>query len=680
MKKLSKRLLAMLLVAVMVVAAIPFGAFAEGETHTGHAGVDPDWDATSDGASTHTLVCNKCTADPVTKTEPHAWVNGECSVCHATCSHDWDIKHGSGTADGHTFLCRICGVEVVASHRTVDSSTANESYTVIPAVVATCTTAGHTAGKRYALCGYEDLGTEIPALGHNMVNGRCDRCGYTSEYTVVITGALTASGGINTEILSASTSTARAAEIARVSGMGIHDGHTGTGYSVTSKTYDDATHKLSLTVAVDEHKMVYIGLNADKTKHVLKCSVDGCSATSEAEHSYNTTTGVCTCGETDASHKFNYSIAIKTTGGLQLAESKTVALTEAAADAIKDKVADAIHTYFSSVYNDLTISTLNTAEASVNHKTRTILLTVDKQEPAVSHDDEIQVIYDDGTITYIPRKVGTWYFSTSNLGLDDTWGTTQAKLKIYDANGSRTVQWDSEDNDAFVKATDYKVEVKGINRTVTIYFMKTSTANPTTTDAFATKYYEANTRLGVLPSLPDGYTGWYVGQEELTVDTVYHWKEKSVYAYPGKGVGSGRVHLFIYNKDNELMKNVDVTENVQDNGLITKTGLMKTIEYQTGRKNPTVAGLFDESGWAYYLNNKNSTSKAKSSVDVGRAADRQGTQNIYVVLTNVSGGSNADTSNPKTGDTAMIGTAAIVMALAAVGMGTAFYMKKKELF
>ena len=231
-----------------------------------------------------------------------------------------------------------------------------------------------------------------------------------------------------------------------------------------------------------------------------------------------------------------------------------------------------------------------------------------------------------------------------------------------------------------MKATDYKVEVLGINSTDTIYFMKTSTANPTTTDAFATKYYEANTRLGVLPSLPDGYTGWYVGQEELTVDTVDHWKEKSVYAYPGKGVGSGRVHLFIYNKDNELMKNVDVTENVQDNGLITKTGLMKTIEYQTGRKNPTVAGLFDESGWAYYLNNKNSTAKAKSSVDVGRAADRQGTQNIYVVLTNVSGGSNADTSNPKTGDTAMIGTAAIVMALAAVGMGTAFYMKKKELF
>lgn len=677
MKKLSKRLLAMLLVAVMVAAAIPFGAFAEGETHTGHDDA-PVWVKVSSDADTHTVKCNKCTSgSEATKTEPHTWVGGTCSVCGDTCSHSWSTKAGSGTTAGHTFVCGNCGLEVTDIHRTVSGET--ESWTEIPAVPATCTENGHEAGRRYNDCGFEWQGAEIPALGHNMVDGQCDRCGYTSEYTVVITGALTASGSVNTEILSASTTTARAAEIARVSGMGIHDGHTGTGYSVTSKTYDDATHKLSLTVAVDEHKMVYIGLNADKTKHVLKCSVDGCSATSEAEHSYNTTTGVCTCGETDASHKFNYSIAIKTKGGLQLAESKTVALTEAAADAIKDKVADAIHTYFSSVYNDLTISTLNTAEASVNHKTRTILLTVDKQGPAVSHDDEIQVIYDDGTITYIPRKVGTWYFSTSNLGLDDTWGTTQAKLKIYDANGSRNVKWDSEDNDAFVKATDYKVEVKGINRTVTIYFMKTSTANPTTTDAYATKYYEANTKLGVLPSVPDGYTGWYVGQEELTVDTVYHWKEKFVYAYPGKGVGSGRVHLFIYNKNNELMKNVDVTENVQDNGLISKTGLLKTVEYQTGRKNPDMV-MFDESGWAYYLNNKNSTAKAKTSVDVGRAADRQGTQNIYIVLTNVSGGSNADTSNPKTGDTAMIGTAAVVMALAAVGMGTAFYMKKKELF
>lgn len=590
MKKFSKKLFCLMLVAIMVATAIPFGAFAL-DGHTGHEDVPvkADWvyDASRKDlidSTKHPVKCSKCT---------------EGSQAKDFWTHDF-------TEDG------VCSV-----------------------------------------------------------------CGYDKFYHVEITGAGLNVTGKTENPISEATKADDAATIAGVSGMNIHDGHTGSGYKAT-KSYNAATKTLTLTLAADSHSIAVGADNGDGT-HIAKCMLDGCPYQTNAPHTYNDS-GVCACGAKDASKKFDYSVAIKTTGGLQLAESKTVPMTEAEAEAVKTHAKEAIAENFSSVYNDLTISTLNTAAASVNHESRTILLTVNKQDPPVSHEDEIQVVYDDGTVTYIPRKVGSWYFSTSNLGLDDTWGTTQAKLKIYDANGSRTVQWDSEDNDAFVKATDYKVEVKGINRTVTIYFMKTSTANPTTTDAFATKYYEANTRLGVLPSLPDGYTGWYVGQEELTVDTVYHWKEKSVYAYPGKGVGSGRVHLFIYNKDNQLMKNVDVTENVQDNGLITKTGLMNTIEYQTGRKNPTVAGLFDESGWAYYLNNKNSTAKAKSSVDVGRAADRQGTQNIYVVLTNVSGGSNADTSNPKTGDTAMIGTAAIVMALAAVGMGTAFYMKKKELF
>ena len=589
MKKFSKKLFCLMLVAIMVATAIPFGAFAL-EGHNGHEDepVKADWvyDASRKDlidSTKHPVKCSKCT---------------EGSQAEDFWTHDF-------TEDG------VCSV-----------------------------------------------------------------CGYDSKYTIVITGEgqnIT----VRTDDDASSMTAAQAAAAAGVSGLNIHEDHTGSGYKAT-KSYNAATKTLTLTLAADSHSIAVGADNGDGT-HIAKCLLAGCTHQTNAPHTYNAS-GVCACGAKDASKEFDYSVAIKTTGGLQLAESKTVSMTEAEAEAVKTTAKKAIEDNFPSVYNDLTISTLNTAAASVNHESRTILLTVDKQEPVESHEDEIQVVYDDGTVTYIPRKVGSWYFSTSNLGLDDTWGTTQAKLKIYDANGSRNVLWDSEDDGAFVKATDYKVEVLGINRTVTIYFMKTSTANPTTTDAFATKYYEANTRLGVLPTLPDGYTGWYVGQEELTVDTVYHWKEKFVYAYPGKGVGSGRVHLFIYNKDNELMKNVDVTENVQDNGLITKTGLMNTIEYQTGRKNPTVAGLFDESGWAYYLNNKNSTAKAKSSVDVGRAADRQGTQNIYVVLTNVSGGSNADTSNPKTGDTAMIGTAAIVMALAAVGMGTAFYMKKKELF
>ena len=583
MKKFSKKLFCLMLVAVMVMAAIPFGAFAADHDYELIVKIDGvvEFDGTITYDDASALASDATTANALlartTLTQRvgsgydldavvDSRASGKIGVKITTHTHNWDIVPGTGeeNTSSHMVKCSLCNETKWVNHT-------EEEQTKEAAVAATCLTDGKTEKVTYR-CGYVTGGEKVDALGHIDENcdGVCDRTGC------------------------------------------------GASVPVTKVTYKVCV-KLSSTSAT-------------------------------------------------------------------LAEGKSVEYTEAQVKALDG--ATAVRSFLNGLGGDYAKVAGDMADNNFDKVTRE-LGSVDsylyvwlKSVGSESEDTsgKIQVVYDDGKIEYRSMRVGSWYFSSSNLGLDDTWGTTQAKLKIYDANGSRTVQWDSEDNDAFVKATDYKVEVKGINRTVTIYFMKTSTANPTTTDAFATKYYEANTRLGVLPSLPDGYTGWYVGQEELTVDTVYHWKAKSVYAYPGKGVGSGRGPLFIANTDNELMKNVDVTENVQDNGLITKTGLMNTIEYQTGRKNPTVAGLFDESGWAYYLNNKNSTSKAKSSVDVGRAADRQGTQNIYVVLTNVSGGSNADTSNPKTGDTAMIGTAAIVMALATVGMGTAFYMKKKELF
>ena len=53
------------------------------------------------------------------------------------------------------------------------------------------------------------------------------------------------------------------------------------------------------------------------------------------------------------------------------------------------------------------------------------------------------------------------------------------------------------------------------------------------------------------------------------------------------------------------------------------------------------------------------------------------------LMSMVNGGtsSSADPSNPKTGDNAMIGTAAAVMAAAVLGLGaTAVVLKKKEQF
>ena len=551
------------------------------------------------------------------------------------------------------------------------------------------------------------------------------------EYKVVVTGDLNAEGKTSTA-LSDATTYADAFAAAGVQGV-AHEGHTGTGYRATGKTYDEGTKTLTVTVVDDSHHFVLSGkIDAEAGKHELKCDVTvgdvSCTVTEWKDHgdeekksetvtkeatckeagekliTYNcgasktveipkTTDhkfvdGVCSvCGAKQEGYVPEYKVIVRKSGSATefLADGATVKLTDDKLNAlagfsgantllgmVKDTNSD--YTYY---YNNLTNAKF--VSLSIEKDTKRILIdtTLEKESAA---EQKIEVIFDNGRTTSITKEVGIWYFATSKLGYDDTWGTEQATLRIYDANGYRDVKWKSQDSNAYIKKTDYKVEVKGINKTVTIYFLKSSTANPTTTNAYATKYYEANTKLGELPALPAGYTAWYVDGKELTPDTVYTWETKSVYAYPGNGDGNGRVHLFIYNKNNELLKNVDVTESVQANGLISRNALVSTIEYQVGKKNLTLSGLYTESGWAYYLNNKNSTAKAQATVDVGKNGERQGTQNLYVVLTNVSGGSSADTSNPKTGDTAMIGTATIVMVLAAAGMGTAFYMKKKELF
>lgn len=592
MKKFSKKLFCLMLVAIMVVAAIPFGAFAEEATpqdsdeatpqaldgHTGHTDepTEADWVLGSNLTTTHhTFECSKCTGEKATKTEPHTWdATGKCTVCGY--SHNCVFVPDTsvvGTEAGHKVKCSVSGCP---AQKTVPHG--DEHFTETAAKDATCTEAGYTAYKTYD-CGYIEGKEVLPALGHidNNDDGKCDR---------VVNGV-----ACNAPV------------------------------AVTKTTYKVCVKLTSTNATLADGKSV------EYTK-------------------------------------------------TQVAALNSAAAVRTFLNGLGDKYAEIAGNMTDKNFSGVT--TQNSVAGGDNYLY--VMLTGYGAETTEDTSNKIKVIFDNGRTTYITREVGTWYFNTSNLGYDDTWGTEQAKLEIRDANGTRTVAWGSKDDSAYVKATDYEVKVLGINRKVTIYYMKSSTANPTTTDAYATKYYEANTQLGELPALPAGYTAWYVDGVKLTPNTVYSWETKSVYAYPGKGDGNGRVHLFIYNKNNELLKNVDVTESVQDNGLISRNALVSTIEYQVGKKNLTLSGLYTESGWAYYLNNKNSTAKAQASVNVGKDGERQGTQNLYVVLTNVSGGSSADTSNPKTGDTAMIGTATIVMVLAAAGMGTAFYMKKKELF
>lgn len=591
MKKLSKRLLAMLLVAVMVVAAIPFGAFAdetpipihvkavysdgtlikEGDCNV-YAGVETDLNRSLKACQKAGIDVSGLTADPATNP---AWDDATQTLTvtfQLPHTHDWKWNGLVGDASGHGMVCKD-------SNCTAKSTEAHTMVTVAAAKEVTCTEDGVTEKKECKVCGYVTGGEVIKAAGkHTDENkdGECDVCGEK-------------------------------------------------GLPVETKTYKVVLKKADKATTLASGKSVTLNeaqVNALNTASAVRDFLNS------LEGSYATYAGKMA----DDDYK------------------GTEALTSSTGDSFL---------YIYMVVEDSSSQLPNTGDTF-----------------------DVTFTIDGGTSYTRTVNVGDWYFNAGMAGNANGWGNKQVSLRITNALGSkRLVDWNSKDSSAYVQRGDVSVEIFSKLKTVKIVFLKNEVCSVKDSNG-TTVEYEWGSALGQLPELPYGYGYWCVDGKEITATTIYNWELDKVYARPVKQTAdhNGNVHLFVYNSSNQLMKDFDVTVKVQDNGMLFLDDLVSMIKNNTGVSSVSSAGLMDESGWAYYLNNKNSTKYAKSGLLMGTAAEREGVQNVYVVLKNVSGNSNADTSNPKTGDTAMIGTAAIVMALAAVGMGTAFYMKKKELF
>ena len=74
--------------------------------------------------------------------------------------------------------CSICNEEL--SRETVSVAALGHTEVVVPGKAATCTETGLTEGKKCTVC--EEITVEqeeIPALGHDFVNGDCGRCDET---------------------------------------------------------------------------------------------------------------------------------------------------------------------------------------------------------------------------------------------------------------------------------------------------------------------------------------------------------------------------------------------------------------------------------------------------------------------------------------------------------------------
>ena len=588
MKKLSKRLLAMLLVAVMVVAAIPFGAFAADQDYELIVKIDGvvEFDETITYDDTAALTSDADTAnallalttltqrvgsgydlDAVVDSRSAGKIGLKIKTTPTPpCAHTWVWNGVAGNGTTHKEVCSLCS-ETRDVPCTVDTT---------PAVPATCDKAGKTEYKKCSVCGWEDGGETVEKLGHVDANkdGICDRnCGVTD--------------------LPVETKT----------------------YKVVLKKADKATT-----------------LASGKSVTLNEAQVNALNTASAVRDFLNTLGG-----------------SYATYAGKMADEDYkgTEAMTSSTGDS------------FLYIYMDVE----------------------DNSSQLPNMGDAFKVTFTiDGANAYKKTvEVGEWY---SSYITRDGWGNKQVRIYITNALGvTRDVALDSKDANAKVQRGDVSVEVKSKLKTVKIVYLKNEVCSVKDSNG-TTVEYEWGSALGELPELPYGYGYWSVDKKELTPDTTYRWEMDKVYARPVKETAdhNGNVHLFVYNSSNQLMKDFDVTDKVQEtNGMLFLDNLTSIIKSRTGVSSVSSAGLMDESGWAYYLNNKKSTKYAESGLWVGTAAEREGVQNVYVVLKNVSGNSNADTSNPKTGDTAMIGTAAVVMALAVVGMGTAFYMKKREM-
>ena len=132
--------------------------------------------------ATHHWHASTCGHEVVSGKAEHTWNDGEVTKA-ATC----------GAAGEKTLTCTVCG----ATKTEAIAATGVHTPVEVPAQAATCTEAGHAAGKQCSVCGTIISGMEeIPALGHDWgdyvithaVSGRdgtkthtCSRCDTTED-------------------------------------------------------------------------------------------------------------------------------------------------------------------------------------------------------------------------------------------------------------------------------------------------------------------------------------------------------------------------------------------------------------------------------------------------------------------------------------------------------------------
>ena len=303
-----------------------------------------------------------------------------------------------------------------------------------------------------------------------------------------------------------------------------------------------------------------------------------------------------------------------------------------------------------------------------------ITLSIKTKAPSAT---TVKITLNDGTKqTEQYPEVGKYYSDYAVFYPSAQDGRTPESLKIEENNGSvRVVDVGTKTENGKVRATDVKVTIqwKAADRQIRFY------TDSTLGKIFKTLTVYSGKAIGELPTEVNGKAVeyWTVWGTRIYSTTTYSWTADYVNAVPHFVGESGKVYLEIYVNGNRTSKYAqrDITHKLQD-GVIYRDTLLDVI--RDGVKNnslklSSVSYLFDESEWSAYVRDSKKTT-TNTKVQIG---DSEDARYIYVMVNGVTT-KTSDSTNPKTGDTAKLGVAAAVLAVAVVGFGAVIVVNKKK--
>ena len=659
MKTVSKKLFSLLLVAIMLVSAIPVLAYADDTcTHDSVTPVSPVKATAEADGNIEYYKCDNCDAcfrdeakseyiSSPEELQVHYFVEGEdtatctapgtrtdtCKHCDAThtentspLGHDWSNKDGK---------CARTGCDATCEHTT-------ETVTK-PAVAATCTTNAKTAEKTCTVCGFiTQAQTETPnsALNHDFgTDGICRRsgCGATCTHTW------------GTVANSAKTATCKddGKEADRECSI-CHKVETGATISHTTiaHTYASNTATKCSVCDADRPKVTVTFKVEDPYTHDVK------TYTTNKFLMDQTVTSAMLLDAVEDLNIPNAGQIRWLLNGSNFVGTKLTGDVEVVADIQTEKVY--LHVWYK-LGDTLT-------------KFRDIELdkALYKNTPALNYlirnvDDDFKALVD--TKLGYEWKNEKWY----DYYYQDTSLTDQSHL----LNSDRSVVA------KLTPVSTYKITFEvgtpgGEKATLT----KSDSVKNMSGNVMTVTY---NKSIGTLPKAKcDGWVfkGWYT--EEDGQGTKYENNrtytvagDTILYAYWEKQV---TVIVRTYVNSNTSTPVKLAMDGYSEGDAITYDQVEERVKQNY--KGFDMDGLFDKNSWQQYKDS-NSTKKGAQALTV--TAGNDGTYSVYVRLHNAStNNSTPDRSNPKTGDSAMIYTAAAVLVLAGCGLAAAAYVTRKK--